>query len=86
MFGNFGRKFEAFEALRQNQKLCRVFEKLGRPCVCVTTRPMLSQSATVQERVLQHCTFQEILRRDIFHPGVKYLYGKYYLGYAGIQP
>ena len=29
-----------------------------------------------QERVLQSQTFQEILRPDVFHPGIKYLYGK----------
>ena len=28
--------------------------------------------------------FQEILRRDVFHPVMKHLNGKYYLGYAGI--
>ena len=27
---------------------------------------------------------KEILRRDVFHPRMKYLYGKYYPGYAGI--
>ena len=43
----------AFEALRENQKLSREFEKLSsrlftrRTWVCVTTRSMLSQSATV---------------------------------------
>ena len=48
----------AFEALKENKKLGRVFEKLGlmfeklgrvfkKLGVCVTTRPMLSQSARV---------------------------------------
>ena len=28
-----------------------------------------------------YCKFQEILRWDVFHPGMRYLYGKYYFGY-----
>ena len=31
-------------------------------------------------------TFKEILRRDVFHPGIKYLYGKHCPGYAEILP
>ena len=31
-----------------------------------------------------YCQFQEILRRDICHLGMKYSYEKYYLAYAGI--
>ena len=33
-----------------------------------------------------YCIFQEIWRRDIFQRRMKYLYGKYYLAYAGISP
>ena len=31
-------------------------------------------------------TFNEILRKGIFHPGMKYLYEKYCSGYGGILP
>ena len=55
VFQTLGR---ALENLRENQKLSREFQKLDRrfeqtPRVCVTTRHMLSQSATVQKRQYQ---------------------------------
>ena len=33
-----------------------------------------------------YCIFKEILKRDAFHPGMKYLYEKYCLSYVGIPP
>ena len=47
----------AFEALKENKKIGRVFKKLG---VCVTTRPMLSQSARV---IFQGSNSKSLLNR-----------------------
>ena len=56
-----GRAFEtlgrAFEALKENKKIGRVFKKL---VVCVTTRPMLSQSARV---IFQGSNSKSLLNR-----------------------
>ena len=61
-FSKLAQAFQTFsralENLRENQKLSQEFEKLGRqfekpPRVSVTTRHMLSQSATVQKRQYQ---------------------------------
>ena len=69
VFQTLGR---ALENLRENQKLSREFQKLDRrfeqpPRVCVTTRHMLSQSATVQK--LQKRQYQSKIKtaRKISH-------------------
>ena len=40
----------------------------------------------IQEYVLYYCTFKEILRRDVFHPGMKFLYETYCISYTKIPP
>ena len=52
-------------------------------------RILLPQGKNVKQKRMCFCNywgFQEILRRDVFHPGVKYFYGKYSVGWAGIPP